>query len=389
MPALTRPRIETLDLLRGFALLGILVMNIQAFALPSAAYLAPRTWGSIEGIEGLAWSVGRVFFDMKFLALFSLLFGASLVLAGDAHRPRRRLAWLLVAGLLHGHLLFIGDILFTYACAGWCVLGARSAPVRRQVQAGLALLAVSTLGMVSATLVFHDLLLESLAPASILAEVEAVRAGGWAAQRVRSELALLNHIAFTLTETGWRAAGWMLLGMAALRAGWLSGTPLPRRAAVVPALPGPACTLTGLWLGWGPDVGPARRMQAQVLHEVGVPGMVFLTATAVVRIAAQPWLHQVRIAVISLGRVALSAYILQSALMVLIFQTPAWPQFGAWSRTALLLLPFAVWGAQVVAAHAWVRRGRQGPLEWLLRRLIASSARIHPHPPERGTPPAA
>ncbi|MCA2979995.1 MAG: DUF418 domain-containing protein, partial [Myxococcaceae bacterium] len=97
-------RVASIDVLRGVALLGILVMNIQSFAMPHAAYLNPRAWGSLEGAEGVAWALGRLLFDFKFITLFSTLFGASLVLAGEASSPRRRLSWLVAFGLLHGYL---------------------------------------------------------------------------------------------------------------------------------------------------------------------------------------------------------------------------------------------------------------------------------------------
>jgi uncharacterized protein len=120
-----RPRLLTLDVLRGFALLGILVINIQSFALPHAAYLNPRVFGAFDGLDALAWGVGRVLFDFKFLNLFATLFGASLVLGGEGTRPRRRLVWLVIFGLLHSYLVWYGDILFTYGVVGLVVLGAR------------------------------------------------------------------------------------------------------------------------------------------------------------------------------------------------------------------------------------------------------------------------
>ena len=111
-------RVASIDVLRGVALVGILVMNIQTFALPHAAYMNPSAWGSLAGVEGVVWSLSRLLFDFKFITLFSTLFGASLVLAGEASKPKRRLLWLIIFGCVHGYLIWFGDVLFAYGVTG-------------------------------------------------------------------------------------------------------------------------------------------------------------------------------------------------------------------------------------------------------------------------------
>ena len=76
-------RIESIDVLRGFALLGILVMNVQAFAMPGAAYFNPTAFGDLEGANKFVWVAGRMLADQKFMTVFSMLFGASIVLMAD------------------------------------------------------------------------------------------------------------------------------------------------------------------------------------------------------------------------------------------------------------------------------------------------------------------
>ena len=121
-------RWESLDLIRGCALLGILVMNIQSFGLPSAAYMNPTAFGDLTGWNLYAWIGSHVFFDSKFMAIFSMLFGAGIVLFTERAEQRgrsplamhvRRNLWLILFGLLHAHLLWFGDILFSY---GICAL---------------------------------------------------------------------------------------------------------------------------------------------------------------------------------------------------------------------------------------------------------------------------
>src|SRR5580765_5752116 len=120
-------RIASIDVLRGFALLGILVMNIQSFAMPDAAYLNPSAYGDLTSVNRWVWILGHLLTDEKMFGILSMLFGAGILLMADRveHRGRepgrlhyRRMAWLMLFGLLHGHLLWAGDILWFYGVAG-------------------------------------------------------------------------------------------------------------------------------------------------------------------------------------------------------------------------------------------------------------------------------
>ena len=109
-PTLGKERIQSLDILRGIAILGILIMNIQSFAMPSSAYLNPASFGDLEGINYWVWVISHVFADQKFMTIFSILFGAGIVLVTQKAEQRegksaklhyKRTFWLLVIGLLH------------------------------------------------------------------------------------------------------------------------------------------------------------------------------------------------------------------------------------------------------------------------------------------------
>ncbi len=145
-------RVHAIYVLRGVALLGILVMNVQLFAMPHAAYSNPTAYGDLEGANLYVWLAGRMFADQKFMTIFSMLFGAGIVLmagraesSGDARRVHyRRMRWLLVIGLLHAHLLWPGDILFLYAVCGMLVYPLHRQPPGRLLTLGAALLAVAS-----------------------------------------------------------------------------------------------------------------------------------------------------------------------------------------------------------------------------------------------------
>ena len=120
-------RFYSVDVLRGFALLGILAMNIVAFAWPGTAYGDPMAGGGFEGIDKVIWYFNHLFFETKMMTIFSMLFGAGLVLMDQRAEARgasirgvyfRRVLWLLVIGLVHAYLIWYGDILVLYAECG-------------------------------------------------------------------------------------------------------------------------------------------------------------------------------------------------------------------------------------------------------------------------------
>ena len=128
-------RIASLDVWRGLAVLGILVMNIQSFSMIEAAYSNPTAFGDLEGANYLVWLLSHVLADQKFMTIFAMLFGAGIVLMtgrrekaalGTAAVHYRRMGALALFGMLHAYLLWYGDILFSYALCGMLVY-----PLRR------------------------------------------------------------------------------------------------------------------------------------------------------------------------------------------------------------------------------------------------------------------
>src|SRR5438046_2779024 len=126
-PVAETERIVPMDVLRGFALLGILVMNIQSFAMVGAVYDNPTAYGDLKGANFLVWLLSHLLADQKFISIFSMLFGAGILLLwqraeASGGRPARlhyrRMSWLILFGLLHAYLLWYGDILVIYGMCG-------------------------------------------------------------------------------------------------------------------------------------------------------------------------------------------------------------------------------------------------------------------------------
>src|SRR5262249_25494665 len=124
LPVSSAERYFAVDVLRGFALLGILAMNIVSFGWPWPAYSNPMRGGGFTGLDRAVWFFNHLIFEEKMMTIFSMLFGAGLILMDQRAEARgakigrvyyRRVLWLLLIGLAHAYLIWMGDILVLYA----------------------------------------------------------------------------------------------------------------------------------------------------------------------------------------------------------------------------------------------------------------------------------
>jgi uncharacterized protein len=386
-------RIASLDVLRGFALLGILVMNIQLFAMPIAGYGNPTAFGDLSGINLGVWTFAHVFFSQKFLTLFSLLFGAGVCLFAERIEARggrpakwhyRRMAWLLVFGLAHAYLLWVGDILAPYAICGCLVYLLRRRRPWTLVAVGCGSLLVTSLFVV----LIGAVLQISGVPAEVNAEVQqewapdaseldaeiAAYRGGWSEQQpLRTEQAFAIHLGTLPFFVVWFCGGLMLIGMALYKWGVLSAAQDDRfyaRLAATGLLAGLPLVAFGAWWNFAGGWTWQRSMFFGTLFNswgcipiaLGYLGLVMLA----VRRGFLPAL-QARLAAV--GRMAFTNYLLQTVLCTTLFYGHGLGLFASAERYQQLLIVFAVWALQLWLSPIWMRRYAYGPLESLWRTL--------------------
>lgn len=394
MSAFSPARLPALDVVRGTALLGILLLNIVGFAMPEAAYFNPRAYGGWHGADLVAWLVNFLFFDGRMRGLFSFLFGASLLLIAEraeaaGENPARvhyaRMGWLLVFGLAHLWLVWHGDILAHYALVGMIAFRLRRLSVTRMIGLGGVLVLVST--ALFATLAHDAWTLSLRAPGSgeLAALVEAF--GAPPPARIAAEIAVhrgsyaglvaqrFGDYAFSplamLTLYGWETLAYMLFGMAALRSGLLTGAWSPadyrRWWLRCWAVALPVYALLALWL-----IATRFALFDVVLAGVALPGLVrpaMITGWAcLIVLLARPggrWSDRLA----AVGRMAFSNYLTTSLLCVLLFDGFGLGWFGRLSRWQLYPVVAGVWAVLLWWSPLWLRHFRYGPMEWLWRSL--------------------
>ena len=388
-PVSQAARIDAIDVLRGFALLGILAVNIQYFAMPDAAYFNPTAYGDLQGgnLQVFIWS--RLLADQKFMTIFSMLFGAGIVLMagraadpGDARRRHyRRLAWLGLIGLLHAHLLWPGDILFLYAVCGMLVYPLRGLSPRTLVLAGAASLAVASAFSLftGASMPYWpeadrtDFIGTFWQPsaATVEADLAAYRSGWLEQLPVRSATAVAFETVILLIWGMWRAGGLMLIGMALFKLDIFRAQRTRRfygalAAALVLGLSIDAWGLT-LDFRYGWDVwsffqGEQFNYWGSIAVSLGYVGLVMLACQA-------PALHRITRPFAAVGQTALTNYLLQTVICTTIFYGHGLGWYGSVDRLGQIGVVAGVWIVQLIASPLWLQRYRFGPAEWVLRTL--------------------
>ncbi len=390
-PVAPGERIRSLDVLRGFAVLGILIMNVQSFSMPGAAYLNPTAWGDLTGINLAVWLASHVLADQKFMTLFSILFGAGVCLFAERAEARsgrsaavhyRRMFWLLVFGLAHAYFLWVGDILVPYALCGCGIYLFRNRSPRRLLVLGIGVFSVSTflyllsaLGLSYAPPEAAADIASTWAPdaAAIEAELAAYQ-GGWMAQqayRVRSVLEM--HTVVMPLLFLWRCGGAMLVGMALYKWGVLSAARsgrFYRRMILIGMAAGLTAIAAGLWWnfsgGWTWERSFFTGAQFNYWGSTGVAlGYLGLVMLAVQKGAFSNL--QRRLAAV--GRLAFTNYILQTVLCTILFYGHGFGLFGSVERYQQLFVVLAVWLIQLWLSPVWLQRFAYGPLEWAWRAL--------------------
>ena len=363
-PVTAAARITSLDLIRGVAVLGILLMNAVSFKYGSVPYWNISAGGMNNGLDWAVGIFGEIFVDQKFMGLFSLLFGAGIMLFIDRAAARNRHPvllnlWrnglLLLMGLLHS-LLWMGDVLVVYSLSALFLLALRKLPAQALISIGAVIFLLTAA---------NGLLMQYIANAAA-----APLAGLWTPTAIplgQGEPVDNLLLLMTLLNYFLRGLGLILMGAGLYRAGFMHGD-RPARIYRLTALIGLGIglPLAAAGIAFTALNGFSREVAfiGQIPNTVGtIPAALgYLSLIVLWNQGGDNWLKGRLRAV---GRMALTNYLTQTVLGVLILTHLL--SDAAIGRSGVLVFILAVWALQLAWSAAWLNQFRFGPLEWLWR----------------------
>ena len=389
MATTSADRILSLDIIRGIAVMGIFSVNVVGMAMIEFAYFYPPAFGFESVWDRIAWAGNMLVVDGRFRSLFSILFGASMVLVIERAVGAGRKGWqvhyprmivLLLFGLAHYYFFWWGDILANYALVGMIAyvfwrLGTRWLLVASAIALSL---------MYVPSIVDGAGQLTAAPQAETRAQMEKEDAPNPDRPLLKDKQAhetLGAHFAFVLEHEPWRpfmsvpnygleTLGLMLLGMAGYKSGFLTGSWSRKRYLRVAA-----ATLIPSFLYYGFVVAQTLRTGfAQELYWPWVWGMpTYLHPMAAMGYAAVIMLAVRRGALAdrfaAVGRTAFTNYLGATMIGTVLFYGFGFGLYGELSRGQAWLIVPAVWAVMLLWSKPWLDRYRYGPFEWAWRSL--------------------
>jgi uncharacterized protein len=411
-PVARADRIGSIDVIRGFALLGILLMNIVGFGLYPRAYDNPTVAGGAEGANLWWWIILHVVAEGKMRCLFSLVFGASVVLLTSRLEGRadaadiyyRRTLWLLGFGIAHAYLLWQGDILYPYALCGLALYPFRNLRARTLLIIGASLMvALAGFNLIRGFLragELHDARFatvkagrgHALTPAETLARDDWNRFLRWrnpsprllqrdadewhggftSVVQARSRLVSDFHSAPYYNPAHFDIWGMMFMGMALLKFGVLSG----RRPArfyfglmLAGYLSGGTLNSYTAWLIVESHFDPVVQLFALCVNDLGRLTMALGHLSLLLILCQRGWLKWLTSRLGAVGQMALTNYIMTSVICALIFTGYGLGLYGELERYQLYYVVAGISLLQLIVSPIWLKYYRFGPLEWCWRAL--------------------
>ena len=393
MSSLSQPinlknRIHSLDLIRGFAVLGILIMNITSFSQINMAYMNPTIGAGLEGYNQYFHGFNYIFADTRFMSIFSMLFGAGVVLFTQRIEAKgkrvatlhyKRMFWLLLFGLIHAYFIWAGDVLVAYAICGSLVFFFRKKSIRTLfIMAVILFLVPISLNFLTFNGMGEKELESTFAffyPSNeqIALETKIMQGSYLGQMPLRLENAIgLQTIVFMI-NTFWRTSAMMLLGMILYRKNILSAdksTAYYKNMIWVGFVPGLIISIVGLnqvysseWSGsYVMNIGANYKFISGLFMALGYIGLLIWIYKKGIFKKLQNRLQ-------ATGRMAFTNYISMSVICTLIFNGHGLGLFGTFDRLYQFLIVIAVWLIILIISPLVLKKFKHGPLEWLWRKL--------------------
>jgi uncharacterized protein len=412
-PLQNTDRIQSLDVMRGIVLFGILLMNINGFGL-AKAYEDPTVSGGSKGWDLITWITTNLLFEGTMRGLFSLLFGVGMYVLLDRLEKRgagmeaaniyfRRLTWMLVFGLVHGYLLlWVGEILYNYALMGFLVFSFRNLAPKKLIAIALVLFSLGALWTYA----------DHLKNVKLLHQVEEIKAYKSKGMILTKELKeadqkwqeiqwkkspeyVISHnanmhkgyfeLVTFLTPINnsfnehdsfrydlWDVLSMMLLGIAFFKLKILTAEKSYRFYLIM--------VLVGYGIGLSVNYYEIKTIidsnfsllgysKSYLTYDLGRVTVSLGHIGMIMILCKLPILMWLKNRLAAVGKMALTNYVMHSIICMIVFTGVGFGLFGKLHRHELLYVVFSIWIFQLIFSPIWLKYFYFGPLEWSWRYL--------------------
>jgi uncharacterized protein len=414
-------RIQSLDIMRGIVLLGILLMNINGMALGEGGYSNPAISGGATEWNLYTWITTEMLFEGTMRALFSLLFGVGMFIFLDRLEKKgagieaanfyfRRLTWLLVFGLIHCYLLlWVGEILYNYALMGFLVYSFRNASPKKLLIISAILISLGSLwsyGDYKNDLKFMEQvtmaqqytkdgkeLSKELKEASekwdkmeFEKSPEAIKELNAKMRKGYFEVVLFlapfnthyNEV-YPYRYDLWDVLSMMLIGIALFKLKILTAEKSFRFYGLM-ALIGYAIGLSVNYyetnLIIDNDFSYLSFSKLHLTYDFGRVPVAMGHVALIMILGKLPMLNWLKKSLAAVGKMALTNYVMHSIFAMFIFTGAGFGLFGSLQRHELIYVVVSIWIFQMIISPIWLKYYQFGPLEWIWRNL--SYQKRHP-----------
>jgi uncharacterized protein len=413
-PVNQEERITALDTVRGFALLGILLMNIIAMGMFGGSYDDPAAAGGSTGANLWVWSAMHILAEGKMRCLFSMVFGAGVILLTSRLEKRgpsadiyyRRTLWLLAFGVVHAYFLWMGDILYPYALCALALYPFRKMSAKGLLIIGGILALLQSVLYIGGGFHFRDVINDGRAAIAVensgqkltekqesaKREYEGWRKGNrptadelkkdadaWRGNfasvvGARAKDVLPGHSQPYYSPLGgsWDIWCMMLIGMGLFKLGVLTGERSMRFYALMTLIGYGIGLPLNSWSAWliiKHNFDPVIHFYANSTYDVGRLTVALGHVGVIMLLCKAGWLGWLMSALGAVGQMAFSNYIMQSVITAFYFTGYGFKMYGRLERYQLYYVVAAIWVFQLIVSPIWMRHFLFGPLEWCWRSL--------------------
>jgi uncharacterized protein len=410
-------RITALDTLRGFALLGIFLMNIVFMGLFAAAYDDPVAAGGSTGANLWVWAVLHVLAEGKMRCLFSMVFGAGVILLTSRLERKggtsadtsadiyyRRTLWLLVFGIADAYLLWAGDILYPYALCALALYPFRKMAAKKLLIIGALFGLLISGAYIGGGFHFRDVITNGRAaveasdrgqkltekqedakkeyeewrksnrptPEELKKDADAWRGNVASVIAARAKDVWPGHQQPYYMFGAWDIWCMMFIGMGLFKLGVFSAERSTRFYALLVLI----CYGIGLplntWSAWWiikTNFDPGSHFFANSSYDLGRLTVALGHMGVIMLIVKAGWFRGLMSSLGAVGQMAFSNYVFQSVVGAIVFTGYGFKMYGKLERYQLYYVVGATWVFQLIASSIWIRHFKFGPLEWCWRSL--------------------